>query len=188
MHLSRPLFLVFLCLCATPVRATVLQRLDLDTLTRHAEVVVHATVREVFTHHAPGSRAIVTTTTLDVRSLLKGDPRTVPLRGLRLTQPGGTLDGQVVRIPGVPVFAVGQEVVLFLQRLPDGRWGVVGYEQGRFSVERDASGKPLAVRRVRGVGVLDPDSGAIGDGPSEDLRLPLADLFARVRAATEVTE
>lgn len=185
---ARLLVLVTVGLMASPAGATVLRRMTLDELSDRATLVVYATVTESFCHHARGDRgAIVTTTTLDVHHVVKGDAAQIPARGFRLTQVGGELDGLVARIPGQPRFGAGQRVVLFLQRVGDG-WGVLGFGQGRFDVETEADGTAVAVRRMSGVAVVDTATGRADAGVQDDLRVPLSTLFQRVRAVAAGVE
>ncbi len=189
-------------------RATVIQRVDFDTMTERASLVFYGTVTERFTHYrsreGAGSRAIVTTTSFDVHHVLKGPGaegtpvgkgESIPLRAFQLTLAGGSLDGLMARIPGMPEFTPGERVVLFLEATPRGGYAVLGFDQGRFLVEDDADGTPIAVRRVRGAAVADPATGEIdGHGHQhghkhehgdhrlvDDLRIPLTQLFQRVR-------
>lgn len=179
-----PLLLLLLstALLASTAHATVLRRVDLDEMTRRSALVLYGTVRESFSHRATaGGGAIVTTTTLDVQHLLKGRAEDVPARTFRLTQVGGALDGVVARIPGQPRFVPGQRVVLFLERTAAG-WAVLGFEQGRFVVETPDDGEPVAVRHVGEAAMADPVTGRVTEGTDDDLRVPLAVLFQRVRA------
>jgi hypothetical protein len=165
--------------------ATVLRRASLDEMTHRATLVFYGTVRESFCHRGHGDQAgLFTTTTLDVHHLLKGNAAEVPARGFRLTQVGGALDGVVARIPGQPRFVPGQRVVLFLERTPRG-FAVLGFEQGRFVVEDEPDGSPVAVRRLGGAAVVDPGTGALDEGSADDLRLPLPVLFQQVRALVD---
>lgn len=183
-------------------QATVLQRVDFDTMAQRAALVFYGSVTERFTHYrtrsGAGSRAIVTTTSFDVHHVLKAPAGTsVPARGFQLTLAGGSLDGLTARIPGMPRFVPGDRVVLFLEETPRGGYTVLGFDQGRFQVEEDADGTPIAVRRVRGAAMADPATGTIdehgatspgghgghsGHGFIDDLRLPLTQLFQRVRS------
>jgi hypothetical protein len=187
--------------------ATVLQRVDFDTMARHADLIIYGTVTERFTHYktrsGPGSRAIVTTTSFDLDHVLKGPKegsKALPMRGFQLTLTGGVLDGIVMRIPGMPRFEPGERVVLFLKEKPRGGYTVVGFEQGRFRVEEDADGTPIAVRRVRGAAMADLTTGTIDEhdhaentgqsshGFIDDLRIPLSLLFERVRSVCKDPE
>ena len=61
----------------------------------------------------------------------------------------GLLDhGQTLVIPGVPLYATGEEVVLFLHRTPIGYLRTNGYEQGRHRM-RDRAETARLKARVR---------------------------------------
>jgi hypothetical protein len=62
---------------------------------------------------------------------------------------------------------------------------VLGFEQGRFVVEDEPDGSPVAVRRLGGAAVVDPGTGALDEGSADDLRLPLPVLFQQVRAIVD---
>jgi hypothetical protein len=109
--------------------------LALDDVVARAEWIVHGTVAEVAPgHDADGIPA--TWITLDVAECLKGGV------GSRLVikqvgVPAPLEDGTLLRVPGLPRYRTGDEVVLFLHR-PSGRGftSPVGLGQGVFRVQR----------------------------------------------------
>jgi hypothetical protein len=47
-------------------------------------------------------------------------------------------------VVGLPEFSVGEEVILFLKRQPDGGYATVGGKQGKFTIKTDPrSGKVM---------------------------------------------
>lgn len=69
-----------------------------------------------------------------------------------VSEPGGTLDGETMAIPGVVRYSRGDEMVLFLRRTPIGYLRTNGYEQGRYRVRDRAQTASLKARvrsRVR---------------------------------------
>jgi hypothetical protein len=137
--------------------------LAFDEVVARADCAVHGTVAEVVAgRDADGIPA--TWVTLDVAECLKGEvgPRLV------FKQAGVAVpldDGALLRIPGLPRYRVGDEVVLFLHR-PSGRGftSPVGMGQGLYRVERrgnervvrasppaaGAESLPVFLDRVRG--------------------------------------
>jgi hypothetical protein len=175
-------------------RATTVLRVDLPALTAGADRIFVGRVVAVRSgrdhRHLPA-----TWTTFAVDEALKGEP------GARLTikQIGVSAplaDGSLYRIPALPTYRAGDEVLLFLH--PDSAAGFtspVGLGQGRFRIRRDGDrataendagnrdvetaaspagpptlGTPSAARALA-------PSAAAASGP-----LPLDELLGRVRA------
>jgi len=128
--------------------ATTVQRLTLDQAVQRADRIVHATVTEM---HSGRDEAGLPTTwiTLQIAQTLKGAQRkqlTIKQYGVAEPLP----DGSVARIAGLPRYAVGEEVVLFLH--PDSRRGFtspVGLGQGCYRINR-AAARPRLRRDVGG--------------------------------------
>jgi hypothetical protein len=140
----RPLALIALLAAFAPARATMVEPMALERIAKESERIVHGDVVEVRSgRDAAGLPA--TWVTVAVRRTLKGPG------GARLVfkQFGVTdrlPDGALVRIPGLPAYAPGEEAVLFLRR--PGRLGFtspVGFGQGVFRVRRrDGRARALA--------------------------------------------
>jgi len=158
--------LAFALAFAGSARGTMVARLPLDRIARDADRIVQGTVVAV---QAARDEAGLPATwiTVDVARSLKG------ARSGRLTikQYGVATplaDGTIARIAGLPQYAVGDEIVLFLQ--PNSRRGFtspVGFGQGAFRVDR-RHGRP-SVRSDDGRGrkrdldeFLDSVSGLVG--------------------------
>ncbi|MGE5346131.1 MAG: hypothetical protein ACM3JH_09265, partial [Acidithiobacillales bacterium] len=129
-------------------------------LYRRADVVVHGIV--VSSDVVQGERWPETVSVIRPLRLLKGD-----LSGyLVLRQAGGVLPGGAAfRLDGRPVYAPGEEVVVFAISWEDGDFQTAEMLLGKFSVERDESGRLFAVpalSRTRGPGVT------VQRAPSED--------------------
>ena len=137
-------------------------RLGFDDIVDRAACIVHGTVREV----APGRDADgipATWITLDVAECLKGHAgRSLTIKQLGVPEP--LPDGTLLRVPGIPRYRAGDEVVVFLHE-PSGRGftSSVGLGQGLYRAEPAAKGR--AVRS------------AMATGAPEDL----AAFLARVR-------
>ncbi len=135
--------------------------LAFDEVVARADCIVHGTVAEV----APGRDADgipATWITLDVADCLKGavGPRLV-IKQVGVPTPLD--DGALLRVPGLPRYRAGDEVVLFLHR-PSGRGftSPVGLGQGVYRVKRRggervvlptsgvAEALPVFLDRVRG--------------------------------------
>ncbi|HYV19634.1 MAG TPA: hypothetical protein VFC25_11480 [Verrucomicrobiae bacterium] len=115
-----------------PAVASVVPYLGLEELERQGQVVVLGQVRAVSSMMSEDGRIIITRATVRVDRALKGGPRAEVV----VEVPGGTLNGTTLVASGAPRFTEGERVVLFLEAA-GGRFGVTGWNQGRFTVRRD---------------------------------------------------
>lgn len=131
MHaLAWTLIVLLLSIAASPSSATMtLGRLPLTTVTSEAGRILHGTVVDVRSD-ADESGAPATWVTFEVRRTLKGAdaPR------VTIKQFGRSTDG-IGRVPGLPSYVKGEEVVVFLR--PDSARGFtspVGFDDGVYRV------------------------------------------------------
>ena len=131
------------CLSMTGVMiASTFTKMDIPSLSRGSEAVVHARVVEINSDWNADRSMIFTHVTLQVIRSLRGDPRaTVTVR-----VPGGTVGELTTVMVGGPRFEMNQEVVAFLAPWDDGVPGVMGYAQGLSQVRREPNGRT----RLRG--------------------------------------
>ena len=151
--LTRPLFarslaalaIAFVGLSALPAHATVMVELAMEQLIGSADVIVHARVLrsgtqlETFAGHLEPH----TITELEVRDTLKGSPD----ERVTIDEIGGATDDGGSWIDGTPRYEAGDEVVVFLRRLPSAAYRTVGMSQGRFEVVHaiaTSAGAPIA--------------------------------------------
>jgi len=123
---------VLLLAALLPAAASVVPYMGLEDLEAQGQVVVLGEVRSVASMMSEDGRIIVTRATVRVERSLKGGPRAE----ITIEVPGGTLNGTTLVASGAPRFTEGERVVLFLEEV-HGRYGVAGWNQGRFSVRRD---------------------------------------------------
>jgi hypothetical protein len=135
-------------------------------LTGASDVVLTGTVTGIRSVLARDGREVRTFVTLAVGEVLKGR-----VRGTRLTirEPGGQVDGLRQWIYGAPEFTVGEAVLLFLQRRPDGTLGTTGLGLGKYRV----------LGQTVGVAARDLDEPVVG-GDAREVR-SLRSLRAAVR-------
>lgn len=170
-----PLLLVALLLASTlpgAAGATTVVHLPLPKLTRVSDVIVDATVQRTSCRLV--DRRLFTFVTVRVKAWHKGAPRKRP-QALVVRVPGGRLGQRWLTVAGMPRFAAGERVLLFLLRRPGFHW-TLGLQQGKFSITTDAAGREVATRKFRGLEFL----GISGSPPRV---VPLARLLARVRSA-----
>ena len=151
-----------------PAGATSFVPMPIEDLTRSSVAVVVARVEAV---RGVVSRDghIDTLVDLAVEEVLHG-----PALGnaITLKEPGGSVDGTAEVMDGVPLYAVGEQVVAFLGTWPDGSLRTNHLALGRWTVDRDATGQ-LRVRQTFGRSVtLIPPPGR----PMPVSMMPLADL------------
>lgn len=129
--------------------ATYLPMADGD-LARGAPIIARATVVSMETHLEPiaGEDRPVTLITLRLDEAIKGSPGDTFV--VRL--PGGRVDGVAWWIPGTPVFAPGQDVVLMLGPQPGhpGQLRLTEFGLSKFDLTSDEAGRTFAVRPAFG--------------------------------------
>ena len=134
-----PRAVVVFSLLAAGAQASSAVQMDVTALSRAATEVVRVRVSSTRCAWMDEHRRLVTLVEVEVLERWKGSAQGV----LRVLQPGGELDGIGQRVAGVAPLAVGEEVVLFLERR--GPWhSAVGLAQGVYRVDRGA-GAALAV-------------------------------------------
>lgn len=136
-----------LSLVTAGASATVMVELTLEELIGGADAIVHATVTESRVRMAVSDESMrpETLTTFRVHEWIAGPGGdTVQIREL-----GGVYQGGGLRIDGTPTYAVGDEVVLFLERRPESPHDLrtLGMVQGKFMVRHGLGGVPSTVRR-----------------------------------------
>jgi len=170
--------LLLLGTLAAPLPATLVERLTLEQLTDRSERIVHGRCGRAWSAWDAERRAIWTHCEIEVLDPLKGGSARVVV-----SEPGGAADGLEMHIDGVPLPRSGEEVVVFLFRVPNGYWRARGLGQGKFRVLRAAGVTVEAA--VEGAALIEPlrppVAGSTALSPLNGLAL---DQFkARIRAA-----
>lgn len=129
-----------------PAEAMTVLQASLPELVQTSGLVMHARTRAVRVEDRRAiGRAVWTVYEFDVIELYKGDRKAIGPR-FRLELLGGaTADGMTLSVPGMPGFAMGEEVVLLLERHSEG-YTLTGAPQGKWTVYRDAQGVARVVR------------------------------------------
>lgn len=151
-------------LVSPSARAATFADMPFSELVDRSDRVVQGTVVQTQARFVdgPGSRILTDVTVRVLQDLLPdgsgGFTRTSP-RTVVFATPGGVVGDQGQRVPGLPQYRVGDEVVLFLgpvaQQANDTpgaqvlveRRAVLGLALGAFFVHRDPAGGPAIVRR-----------------------------------------
>ena len=166
----------------TPLAATTVQRFDLAALTAKAERIVVGVCSQAQPQWLHGQ--IYTRYLFSVSQTIKGPA----IAQLELHLPGGQLQGTVTRIVGMPIFAPGDEAVLFLTAANAlGHSWPVGLAQGHFAIKRSAANKPRVFQELDGLALhTQPHSAPKKAPPDEPVQgMPLDQFLARVRTLTE---
>ncbi len=135
-------FLLCMMVSALPAGATSVQPLYLDQIIDSAATVFEGTCISNRSERDARTGLIVTYTTFQVQDPLKGAPtptHTIKQIGGRLVNDDGSVQGR--RVEGVPGFEVGEHYIVFLYGTSSaGFSSPVGLDQGKFSINSDASG------------------------------------------------
>lgn len=124
--------------------ATLIQVLSFEKLTLVSDMVIDGTVLKSEAHWTPDHQGVYT----DI-DILVADPvvgAATAGRVVTVRQAGGELDGMAFTFVGMPVFKVGERVLLFLQEI-QGLRIVVGLKQGKLPIVRDPETGALMARR-----------------------------------------
>lgn len=151
--LNRALVLLVVCLTPAALRATVIVPAEFREIVNGASIIAFGRVTDTTVEATDDRRQVDTLVTMQVGTYLKGGPGET----LVFKVPGGTTGRFRTVTIGAPVFAAGEEAVVFLTERPDGMPVVFGLNQGVFRVRVD--GRTL--RRM----VTPPALMARGDAP-----------------------
>src|ERR1043165_8567598 len=92
-------------------RATTVEELSLSDLAIRSRSIVQGTVRSTEARWTTDRKLILTTTMVEVHETLKGQPP----RFVSVTTLGGRIGSSELVVAGMPVFKVGESVVVFLE-------------------------------------------------------------------------
>ena len=165
-------------------RATVIGRLSFEDLVDTSELVIAGKVTRSWAAWDAHRKYIWTHYEVAVQSAQKGAAGAT----VEMAEPGGALDGIVMGIAGTPVYTPGENVLVFLQRMPNGYLRTTGWGQGRYLV--DSNGRIHADSILRGLEIVDArNSGAAPPGTSLTTLdgMNLNELRLRIAARTRAT-
>jgi hypothetical protein len=140
MSVIRRALFVSLLLPAAAFAATFVVPSDRAMVAR-SHAIVRGSVLSVFSQ-GTAEGGVETVSTVAVDETIKGQ---VAESVITVFEPGGRLGEHTLIIPGVPHLVPGQEVLLFLRRVPDG-WSITDLVLGKFALVRDSSGRALYMR------------------------------------------
>lgn len=165
---------------ALPAHATVVEALSLQQICDQSYSAFHGTCVSVRTEWTADRTYVVTTYELRVTEWLKGGDGSA---ATFVTHLGGEKDGVGTGVCGMPRYAEGEEVVLFLNQPHEGTGCCVplGFGQGAFHVKDSAKGRSV-FRSYAGLVFWNPVTGTASQPESEVTgEQPLVDFLAEVR-------
>jgi hypothetical protein len=170
---------VMATLISASVSATVEVPVEFGEMVQGSQLVVHGRVVDVRGQQTGDRRSIETIVTVAVGDAFKGRPGdTVTFR-----LPGGEVGRYRRVIVGVPRFASGDEVIVFLRGGPPALPTVFGLSQGLYRVARTSDGHAVVAPALLAAPATGAERVVRGDPARQPLPL---DVFARaVRARLE---
>ena len=162
-------------LCAFTASATSVPRLSFEELTDRSELVVSGQISRSWADWDSSHHFIWTRYELVVSGVYKGAARS----SVVLSEPGGEVGGMGQSIAGSVRYAVGDKVVVFLERVPNGYLRTTGWSQGKFMV--DSSGRVHGGGALAGIDLVQTNvAQAVRDLPVDGIAT--SELAARVAA------
>lgn len=162
---------------ASLASATTVQKFTISDLAKKSETIAVAHVEDVYSRWDDSHKEIYTYISLKVLDGVKGSRKNDVLT---IRQLGGAAEGKISVVPGMPTFAKGEEVVVFLS--PKDRAGypwVMGLQQGKYTVSMDAQGFKQVRNDVDGLKTMSP-MGSVDEAKSAPTQ-PLASFLDGVR-------
>lgn len=131
---------------------TLIPRLSFEQLTDASELVVAGHITSSWTAWDSEHRYIWTHYTMDVDSTLKGTRSRV----IEFAEPGGSVNGAAMNIVGAIRYSVGDSMVVFLARMPNGYLRTTGWSQGKYALDPQG--------RVHGSALIGPETMTVDSG------------------------
>jgi hypothetical protein len=160
--------------------ATMVKRLSEDDMTNQAKTIVTGRVLATKSEWNEERTKIYTYITISTQTFLKGDdqPQEMVIKKL-----GGEVGDIGMLVEGTSVFEEGEEVLLFLRKGRKGFHRILGFSQGKFSIETDpvSQRKMLIKKKARMVRTQDGRIGKKIFKIKSDKTMFLDDLTSRIQ-------
>lgn len=111
--------------------ATSVIQLSFEELVDRSEAIVSGQVTRSWAAWDAEHKFIWTHYEVAVSAVHKGTPGTTVV----VSEAGGTLDGRVMTIAGTVTYRAGENVLVFLTRVPNGYLRTTGWGQGKYTVD-----------------------------------------------------
>ncbi|HTA42325.1 MAG TPA: hypothetical protein VK789_07760 [Bryobacteraceae bacterium] len=112
--------------------ATTVPGLSFEELTDQSDLIVSGQINRSWTDWDSEHKYIWTHYALTVSSALKG----IAGATVDVSEPGGVVGNQGMNIAGAPAYQTGEQVLVFLHRMPNGFLRTTGWTQGKYTVDR----------------------------------------------------
>lgn len=132
----------------SPVFATTARSLSIQDLVNRADLIVRGRIVASNTFYVRKYGMNYTRLTILVKKTYMGKQTS---KTVVVTLPGGTVNGRVQVVFGVPVLKTGESAILFLRQVGS-RTGIVGLGQGTFIINPALGRVSRRLNRVRLVG------------------------------------
>jgi len=134
--------------------ATQVPALSFEQLTDTSETVVSGSVARSWSDWDTNRQFIWTHYEITVSGTHKG----AAAKTVVVSEPGGIVGDRAMTIAGTLSYAPGENVVLFLQRMPNGLFRTTGWSQGKYVV--DPSGRVHSAGAGAGLEIMTPGTAA----------------------------
>ena len=161
-------------LLAVVAGATLIPSVSFEALTDSSEIVISGRIARSWTAWDAGHKYIWTHYELIATAAFKGNATS----RVEFAELGGELDGKIMPIAGTVTYATGENVVVFLSRMPNGYLRTTGWAQGKYSVDR--TGKLHAA--AYGEGIMPKGAHANGTSLKTLEGMSISELGQRVGA------
>jgi hypothetical protein len=171
-------------LFALRLSATIVPSLTFEQMTDQSELVVQGQVTRSWSDWDSEHKYIWTHYEIAVLGTHKGRAAATVV----VSEPGGVVGDKAVAIAGVVGYAPGEQIAVFLQRMPNGYLRTTGWGQGKFGV--DNTGHLYAAASMRGMEVVEIDQKATAPRGTSLRHLEgisVSELKTRVAARVAVT-
>jgi hypothetical protein len=172
---------VFSVIAAATATATTVPNLTFEEMTDRSELVVTGQVTRSWSDWDSEHKYIWTQYEIAVKSTQKGRAGATVV----VSEPGGVVGDRALSIAGAVGYAQGEQVAVFLQRMPNGYLRTTGWGQGKFGV--DTTGHLHAAAATRGFELINnPAVKTPGTSLHTLEGISLTDFKGRIAARTAV--
>jgi hypothetical protein len=120
-------------ICVFACGATIVPRLSLEEMVARSETIVSGQVTRIWAAWDSQHRFIWTHSEILVGNVVKGSHS----QRIVVSEPGGVVDGFGRQVAGTPGYMLGEQVMVFLERMPNGYLRTAGMGQGKLSLSPD---------------------------------------------------
>ena len=163
-------FAALLFTCA--LGATTIARLSLDEMTGRSEMIISGRITDAWAAWDAEHKYIWTHYVVTVDNAVKGRVAST----VEIAEPGGMLDNIGMNIGGGTGYSRGEQVLIFLERMPNGYLRTAGLGQGKYGI--DSQG------RLRGIQLKDLDlvGAGAGEAPVSLTGMTVAEAASHIAA------